>query len=103
MKERLNIDKFGEIMDKFLKENPVQMVITLPEGTLEPTITDNTGLGVTVQMHILAHSVRKAVDEMWEITEGGEKLLDPDKKDSFVEATLEIIKSAILNGNRSDS
>lgn len=33
--EKLTIDSFGEIMDQFLKDNEICMLLTLPEGTLD--------------------------------------------------------------------
>ena len=41
--EELTLEKFGEIMDEFLKNNEIRMLITLPEGTVEPQIQDNIG------------------------------------------------------------
>ena len=43
--KKLDLDSFGEIMDKFILENEVGMSIIMPEGTIEPEIQDNTGAG----------------------------------------------------------
>ena len=40
----LDLDKFGEIMDDFLKKNEIRMLITLPEGSIEPVVEDNVDL-----------------------------------------------------------
>ena len=36
MSEKITTEKFGEIMNDFLKENKINMLITLPEGSIEP-------------------------------------------------------------------
>lgn len=49
----MDLDKFGEIMDNFLKDNDVSMLINIPEGTLDPIIKDNTGMGSVIRFYIL--------------------------------------------------
>ena len=59
----LNLDAFGEIMDEFLKENKIQMLITLPEGSETPEIESNTGLGPVVHFYILLKTLTAVVKE----------------------------------------
>ena len=47
----LNIESFGAIIDNFLEENHIQMIIDLPEGTREATVEDNTRMGPVVQFY----------------------------------------------------
>ena len=49
----MDLDKFGEIIDNFLKDNNVSMLINVPEGTLDPVIKDNTGMGPVIKFYIL--------------------------------------------------
>lgn len=49
----MDLDKFGEIIDNFLKDNNVAMMIDVPEGTLDPVIKDNTGMGSVIKFYIL--------------------------------------------------
>lgn len=49
----MDLDKFGEIIDNFLKDNDVSMLINIPEGTLDPVIKDNTGMGPVIKFYIL--------------------------------------------------
>lgn len=49
----MNLDKFGEIIDNFLKDNDISMLIEVPEGTLDPVIKDNTGMGPVIKFYIL--------------------------------------------------
>ena len=60
----LNLDKFGEIMDDFLKENEIRMLITLPEGSIEPVVEENVGLGSTVHFYILLNSIGTVCEQM---------------------------------------
>ena len=49
----MDLDKFGEIMDNFLKDNDVSMLINIPDGTLDPIIKDNVGMGSVIRFYIL--------------------------------------------------
>lgn len=54
----MNLEKFSEIIEGFLKENTVQMILTMPEGTLNVEVEDNTKLGSIVQFYILLNSIK---------------------------------------------
>ena len=95
-RQELNIDTFGEIMDEFIKKNMVQMLITLPEGTLEPVLEDNTGCGVAVQFYILLAAMGTAVEEL--ISLG----LDPDQKESFIEGCLGLVKESLMKEGKEE-
>ena len=60
----LDLDKFGEIMDDFLKKNEIRMLVTLPEGSIEPVVEDNVGLGSTVHFYILLNSIATVCQQM---------------------------------------
>lgn len=60
----LNLDKFGEIMDDFLKKNEIRMMVTLPEGSIEPVVKDNVGLGSTVHFYIMLNSIGTVCEQM---------------------------------------
>ena len=49
----MDLDKFGEIIDNFLKDNNISMLIEVPEGTLDPIIKDNVGMGSVIRFYIL--------------------------------------------------
>ena len=59
-----DLDKFGEIMDDFLQKNKICMLITLPEGSIEPVVKDNVGLGSTVHFYILLNSIGTVCEQM---------------------------------------
>lgn len=102
MKE-LNIDTFGEIIDNFLKENPVQILITMGNGTLDPDIKDNTGLGVVGSFYILLHAIAKAMNDLLDMQDkNGDTLLDPRKKEQLVDGILELVKEELMAERREE-
>lgn len=64
--DKLNIDSFGEVMDQFIKNNHVQLVIEMPEGTTEAKLKDNTGLGCVVQFYIILNVVGQIYKDLIE-------------------------------------
>lgn len=61
----MNLDTFGEIMDKFIEQNHIQMLIDIPEGTNEPTVKDNTGCGPVMQFYILLGAIKPIATGMF--------------------------------------
>ena len=57
MGNEMNLEAFGEIVDRFLTENEVCFVLTMPKGTQEVQIRDNVGLGSTVQFLAMLNSI----------------------------------------------
>lgn len=55
---KLDLDSLGAFIDKFLRDNEVNMLLTLPEGSLEAQVQDNIGLGAAVQFYILLNSIK---------------------------------------------
>lgn len=62
--EKLTIDSFGEIIDQFLKDNKICMLLTLQEGTLDVQVQDNVHMGITVQFYILLNAIEPICDAM---------------------------------------
>ena len=90
----MDLDKFGEIIDNFLKDNDIAMWITVSEGTLDPVIKDNTGVGLVIKFYILLIALKAigkqlrsdmgiALQEEWEGTIDG--ILKLVKKDLMEE------------------
>lgn len=88
---KLDIDKFGEIIDRFLEENHVQMLLDMPKGTEDVTITDNIGMGPAVQLYILICAMIKAIMALEK--KAGEKL---DRE--FVRTILGMVEGEIMKG-----
>ena len=89
----LDLDKFGEIMDDFLKKNEIRMLITLPEGSIEPVVEDNVDLGSTVHFYILLNSIGTVCQQM-------QKAMDIDKKSeewaNVVHELLKMVEAELL-------
>ena len=98
MSEELTIEKYGEIMDDFLKENEIKMLVTLPEGSIEPKIQDNTSLGCVVQFYILLAALPAVFQTMFETME-----LDKNKKESLIDGMLELVKNELMKQGKGES
>lgn len=89
----LDLNKFGEIMDDFLKKNEIRMLITLPEGSIEPVVEDNVDLGSTVHFYILLNSIGTVCQQM-------QKAMDIDKKSeewaNVVHVLLKMVEAELL-------
>ena len=89
----LDLDNFGEIMDDFLKKNEIRMLITLPEGSIEPVVQDNVDLGSTVHFYILLNSIGTVCQQM-------QKDMDIDKKSeewaNVVHVLLKMVEAELL-------
>ena len=64
MNKKLDLDSFGDIVGKFLEENEVKMLLTMPKGTLYVQVEDNVNLGPTVQFFILLNSIEAICKEL---------------------------------------
>lgn len=89
----MNMDTFQEIIDNFLTENEVHMLLTMPEGTQEVTVQDNTSLGPVVQFFFILNaiaSVCKAMQEQIGID------LDSEDWTKIVDTMLSMVRRDIL-------
>lgn len=89
--KKLDLDSFGEIMDKFILENEVGMSIIMPEGTIEPEIQDNTGMGPVMQLYILLNALVAVVKNVTDLI-GIEK----DAREDLVDGILDLVKKDIM-------
>lgn len=89
--KKLDLDSFGEIMDKFILENEVGMSIIMPEGTIEPEIQDNTGAGPVMQLYILLNALVAVVKNVTDLM-GIEK----DAREDLVDGILDLVKKDIM-------
>lgn len=64
MNKKLDLDTFGEIIEKFLEENEVTMLLTMPKGTQAVQVKDNVNLGPTVQFYIMLNSITTICKEL---------------------------------------
>lgn len=86
----MDIEKFGEIMDDFLKDNHVIMQIEMPEGSDVPEVKDNTGCGPGIQFYMLLKAMPYMLDEMISVTGDLEV-------EGFLDGVLELVKKDVLD------
>lgn len=96
----MDLEKFGEIIDIFLKENHVQMLIDMPEGTLEPNVEDNIGAGSVMKFYFLLNAISAVGKEMkkdMNITSN-----DRDGWEKVVDAILKLLKEESMEGHQDE-
>ena len=91
--KKLDLDSFGEIMEKFILENEVGMSIIMPEGTIEPEIQDNTGMGPVMQFYIVLNALSRIVTETMDLME-----IEKDAREDLVDGILDLVKQDIMEG-----
>lgn len=85
----LNLDTFGEIMDNFIHEAHIQLLIDMPEGTTEAQLKDNTGMGAVVQFYIILNAVEAVYKDLL-------KQMDlDDSDDQLIDSLLDLLKQSI--------
>ena len=90
--EGLTIEKFGKIVDDFLNDNHIQMIIEMKEGTRKAIIKDNTGMGSVIQFYILMHGMAQCMDRMMDDME-----IEKEGKPEMLDGILEILKNELLS------
>lgn len=90
---KLDMNKFSEIINDFLTENEVHMLLTMPKGTQDVMVQDNTDCGPVMQFYfILAAvvSVCKAMRELLGIDANSEEW------ENTVDTMLDMVRKEIL-------
>lgn len=64
MNEKFYSDNFGEVVYKFLEENEVTMLLTMPKGTQTVQVKDNVNLGPSVQLLIMMQGITPICKEL---------------------------------------
>ena len=93
----MDLEKFGEIMDDFLKENHVKMLIDMPEGTLDPIVWDNVNAGSVVKFYLLLNAI-SAVGKEMKSDMGIDEKEDPEDWEKTVDAILGLVKAELMEG-----
>lgn len=91
----LTIDKFEEIIDGFLKDNHVQILIDIPEGTIDAKVKDNVEMGSVIQFYIMLHGLKASFGNMLEEMKD---MLAPEKKEDMIDGILEMVKGELMEG-----
>lgn len=92
---KLDLDSFGEIMDQFLKDNEIQMLLTMEKGTLDVSVEDNVLMGSVVRFYILLNAIRPICDSMRK-----DMGIDGNSPEwaEVVDVLLQLVKEEMLGG-----
>lgn len=90
----MDLEKFGEIIDNFLKENHVQMLIDMPEGALDPIVKDNIGAGAVMKFYFLLNALSTVVKEMKK--DMGISSDDTEEWEKVVDGIMELVKNDLM-------
>lgn len=88
----MDLDKFGEIIDNFLKDNNISMLIEVPEGTLNPVIKDNTGMGPVIKFYILLIAL-KAIGKQLRSDMG---ITSQEEWEGAIDGILKLVKNDLM-------
>lgn len=92
---KLDLDSFGEIMDQFLKDNEIQMLLTMEKGTLDVSVEDNVLMGSVVRFYILLNAINTICDSMRK--DMGIDGKSPEWAEA-VDVLLQLVKEEMLGG-----
>ncbi len=89
--KEMNLDQFGEVMDKFITENEISMLITMPKGTQEPEIKSNVeNLGPVCHLYFLLAAMGATIEDMIEVFDAVEP--GTFDREQFVDDMLDMIR-----------
>lgn len=88
----MDLDKFGEIIDNFLKDNNISMLIEVPEGALDPVIKDNTGMGPVIKFYILLIAL-KAIGKQLRSDMG---ITSQEEWEGAIDGILKLVKKDLM-------
>lgn len=90
MEKTLDLDTFGEIMDDFIKRSDIKLLIEMPEGTQEATVT-GTGVATLdfyIQLNAIIPTLAQVIRDM-----GGKEKLDTE---GVLDGVFEMMKHDII-------
>lgn len=88
----MNIDNFGEIMDKFLEDNDIVMLIEMPKGTLKAEVKNNCELPGIVDLYILLNALPSVFECVFEMIENDNM---SDQRD-MVHEMMEMVENVVV-------
>ena len=97
VKENLALKIYGKIMDDALEAVSVQVLIELPEGTLEARVTDNVEMGSMIQFYAILNAIKPVAQKLRsEIT----MQLSDAEWEKVVDGMLEMVKDEIMEATK---
>lgn len=96
MNKTLDLDTFGDLMDEFIKQNEINMLLTIPEGSTEVKVQDNVNAGGVMQFYIALNTIPHIAMTMKEDMKRAGLELDEDKWEDVVDSLLSILKTGLM-------
>lgn len=88
----MDIDSFAEIMDKFLKENDIKMLIEMPKGTLKAEVRNNCEMPSVVDLYILLNALPSVLETVFDQIENDNKTNQRD----IVHAMMKMVEDELI-------
>ncbi len=92
-KKALSLETYGKIMDGALEAVSVQVLIELPEGTLEARVTDNLDMGSVVQFYAMLNAIKPVFEKLR--SEVALQLCD-EEWEKVIDGMLAMVKDEIM-------
>ena len=92
---KLNLDTFGDIIDEFITKNDCKMMIEFPEGSSEPKVIDNMGIGPVGALYFCLKAIPQTFRDLCQTL----KLdLHDTGREKLADAIGEMVKKELLEG-----
>lgn len=90
--KKLDLDSFGEVMDTFIKDNDIGMLINMPAGTVKPEIEDNAKLGPVIQFYIMLNALPHVMKAMIDLMG-----IHKENCEGMIDSLLELVKADLMD------
>ena len=96
----MNIEDFSKEIEKLLTANEIKMMVTFPEGGMEPIIKTNIPEfdSAAIHFYLILHIAKKVFKELLKID-----VVDASKKEDILEGLFEMLKAEILEEEAEES
>lgn len=85
------LNKFGGIIDEYIKDTESAMLLKIPKGTVRPTIECTLSGGPVINLYILTHAYAEAIRSLVTIAPVNE-----DKLPDMLDGIFDMIKGEVL-------
>ena len=85
-------DSFGEIMNKFLEDNDIVMLIEMPKGTLKAEVKNNCELPGIVDLYILLNALPSVFECVFEMIEND----NMSDQRNMVHKMMEMVENVVV-------
>ncbi len=91
--KKFGLETYGKIMNGALEAASVQVLIEMPEGTLETKVTDNLDMGSVVQFYAMLNAIKPVFEKLR--SEVALQLCD-EEWEKVIDGMLAMVKDEIM-------